>query len=266
MWCRVERERKAGNYGNLSKIREYLPLFYPNYSGKKATEDILNGRNTVDADILFSTCTSDNKSEVYLNSKDKLLSQLYAPVTTNTALNKTIKKANCEQLLGADENELAQCLVNLTASYTKACRNHGIKPKELIAFNYSDFYPYIKPSTLTSIRRQGFAWLLSVKDLDPVIEDRFLNNLDNDSELLSISEGVEDMDLQLFLISFVELNIDISALELGSLVLLRMYWNGRMVKLATHLNHFLQQLKDAGIQHDMPYYVPQNLPPIHLME
>ena len=266
LWRRVERERKAGNYGNLSKIREYLPLFYPNYSGKKAIEDILNGRNTVDADILFSTCTSDNKSEVYLNSKDKLLSQLYAPVTTNTALYETIKKANCEQLLGADENELAQCLVNLTASYTKACRNHGIKPKELIAFNYSDFYPYIKPSTLTSIRRQGFAWLLSVKDLDPVIEERFLNNLDNDSELLSISEGVEDMDLQLFLISFVEFNIDINALELASLVLLRMYWNGNMVKLATHLNHFLQQLKDIGIQHDLPNYVPQNLPPIDLME
>jgi hypothetical protein len=98
------------------------------------------------------------------------------------------------------------------------------------------------------------------------VEDRFLNNLDNDSELLSISEGVEDMDLQLFLISFVEFNIDINALELGSLVLLRMYWNGNMVKLATHLNHFLQQLKDAGIQHDLPYYVPQNLPPIDLME
>ena len=77
LWRRVERERKAGNYGNLSKIREYVPLFYPNYSGKKAIEDILNGRNTVDADILFSTCTSDNKSEVYLNSKDKLLSSLF---------------------------------------------------------------------------------------------------------------------------------------------------------------------------------------------
>ena len=45
LWHRVERERKAGNYGNLSKIREYLPLFYPNYSGKKAMEDIIDGRD-----------------------------------------------------------------------------------------------------------------------------------------------------------------------------------------------------------------------------
>ena len=266
LWHRVERERKAGNYGNLSKIREYLPLFYPNYSGKKAIEDILNGRDTIDADILFSTCTSHNKSEVYLKSQDKLFSQLYAPITTNTALNETIKKANCEQLLGADEKELAQCLPNLTTSYMKVCEEHKIKPKELIAFNYLDFYPYIKPSTLASFRRQGFTWLLSIKDVDPIIEERFLNNLDNETELLNICENIEDVDLQLFLISFVELNIDIDTLELASLVLLRMYWNGNMVKLALHLNHFLQQLKDAGIKHDMPYYVPQNLPPIHLME
>ena len=261
---RVEKERKAGNYGNLSKIRKYLHLFYPNYNKEKAMEDIINGRNTVNADILFSTCTSDNKSEVYLKSQDKLFSQLFAPVTTNTALYETIKKANCEQLLGADENELAQCLVNLTTSYTKACRNHGIKPKELITFNYLDFYPYIKPSTLASFRRQGFTWLLSIKDVDPVIEKRFLNNLDDDSELLNICENIIDMDLQLFLISFVEFNIDIDALELASLILLRMYWKGNMVKLALHLNHFLQQLKDAGIKHDMPYYVPQNLPKIEL--
>ena len=261
---RVEKERKAGNYGNLSKIREYLPLFYPNYSRKKAMEDIINGRNTVNADILFSTCTSDNKSEVYLKSQDKLFSQLFAPVTTNTSLYKAIKKSNGMQMLRTDENELAQCLDNLTSSYMKVCRNYRIQPKELIAFNYLDFYPYIKPSTLASFRRQGFTWLLSIKDVDPVIEKRFLNNLDDDSDLLNICENIIDMDLQLFLISFVEFNIDIDALELASLILLRMYWKGNMVKLALHLNHFLQQLKDAGIKHDMPYYVPQNLPKIEL--
>ncbi len=264
LWHRVERERKAGNYGNLSKIREYLPLFYPNYSRKKAIEDIMNGRDTIDADILFSTCTSHNKSEVYLKSQDKLFSQLYAPITTNTALNETIKKANSEQLLEEAEKELAQCLPNLTTSYMKVCEEHKIKPKELITFNYLDFYPYIKPSTLASFRRQGFTWLLSIKDVDPVIEKRFLNNLDDDSELLNICENIIDMDLQLFLISFVEFNIDIDALELASLILLRMYWKGNMVKLALHLNHFLKQLKDIGIQHDLPYYVPQNLPKIEL--
>lgn len=263
---RVEKERKAGNYGNLSKIRNYLHLFYPNYNRKKAIEDIINGRNTINADILFSTCTSDNKSEAYLKSQDKLFSQLYAPITTNTSLSEAIKKSDSEQLLGTDENELAQSLDNLTTSYMTICKEHNIKPKELISLRPSDFCPYIKPSTLASFRKQGFTWLLSIKDVDPVIEERFLNNLGNDTELLNICENIIDMDLQLFLISFVEFNIDIGTLELASLILLRMYWNGDMVKLALHLNHFLKQLKDAGIQHDMPYYVPQNLPPINLME
>lgn len=264
LWHRVDRERIVGNFGNLSKIRRYLPLFYPNYNKMKAMEDIIDGRDTVDADILFSTCTSHNKSEVYLKSQDKLFSQLYAPITTNTPLYEAIKKSNSEQMLGTDENELAQCLVNMTHSYMKVCRNYRIQPKELIAFNYSDCYTYIKPSTLASIRRQGLTWLLSVKDVDPIIEERFLNNLGDDTELVNICEDIEDMDLQLFLISFVELNIDIDALELASLQLLRMYRNDNRGKLALHLDNFLRRLKDAGIQHDMPYFVPQTLPPIDI--
>lgn len=264
LWHRVDRERIVGNFGNLSKIRRYLPLFYPNYNKMKAMEDIIDGRDTVDADILFSTCTSDNTSEVYLKSQDKLFSQLYAPITTNTPLYEAIKKSNSEQMLGTDENELAQCLVNMTHSYMKVCRNYRIQPKELIAFNYSDCYTYIKPSTLASIRRQGLTWLLSVKDVDPIIEERFLNNLGDDTELVNICEDIEDMDLQLFLISFVELNIDIDALELASLQLLRMYRNDNRGKLALHLDNFLRRLKDAGIQHDIPYYTALNLPKIEL--
>lgn len=264
LWHRVEKERKAGNYGNLSKIRKYLHLLYPRYNRKKAMEDIINGRNTVDADILFSTCTSDNTSEVYLKSQDKLFSQLYAPITANASLSETVKNSNSERFLGIDEKDFAQCLINITTFYTKVCRKHKIKPKELVAFNYLDLFPYIKPSTLASFRRQGLTWLLSVKDVDPVIEERFLNNLEDDSELLNICEEIRDKDLQYFLVLFVEFNVNINALELVSLNLLRMYWNDNMGKLALRLNHFLKQIKDAGFQHDMPYFVPQTLPPIDI--
>ena len=50
---RIEKERIAGNIGNLARIRQNLLLFYPEYNREKAISDILNNRQTVDADILF---------------------------------------------------------------------------------------------------------------------------------------------------------------------------------------------------------------------
>ena len=47
--ARVEVERKAKHYGQLSKIRKYLPLLYPEYNREKAMDDILNGLDTLDA-------------------------------------------------------------------------------------------------------------------------------------------------------------------------------------------------------------------------
>ena len=77
---RVEKERIAGNIGNLAKIRQHLLLFYPEYNHKKAIADILDNRDSLDADILFTLSTSDNRSEVYIEQQDHLLRQLYIQV------------------------------------------------------------------------------------------------------------------------------------------------------------------------------------------
>ena len=71
--ARVEVERKAKHYGNLSRIRKNLGLIYPEYNREKAIEDILNGRDTIDADILYSTSTSGNRSEIYIEQQDRLV-------------------------------------------------------------------------------------------------------------------------------------------------------------------------------------------------
>ena len=126
--AKVEVERKAKHYGQLSQIRKYLPLLYPEYNREKAINDILNGRDTLDADILFSTCTTDNTSEIYLDSQDMLLQQLYAPFEKFDMINGDIDA----EMLGKDESELAQCLVNLTESYDTICQLYHVPKKENI--------------------------------------------------------------------------------------------------------------------------------------
>ena len=66
-------------------------------------------------------------------------------------------------------------------------------------------------------------------------------------------------DIQLFLISFVELNIDIESLEITSLAMLEAYRNNNLMPIAEHINAFIGRLNKAGIKHHQPYYALENL-------
>lgn len=261
---RIEKERMAGNIGNLARMRQNLLLFYPEYSREKAISDILNNRHTIDADILFTLSTADNRSEIYIESQDRLLQQLYAPVIDNKQLYEAIIEANDTDLFGKDESELAQCIVNLTSSYDTICKNYGIKPLEIFTLESLGLYPYIKVSDLALLRKQGFRALLSIRDIDIAIQEKFLNCLDSDEKLLNVCEGVKDQDIQLFLISFVELNIDIESLEINSLALLKAYRNNNLMSLTEHINAFIDRLNKAGIKNYLPYYTMGLLPTIDL--
>ena len=257
MGCKGTKE-----YLNLSFIRQHLELFYPEYNREKAISDILNNRNTVDADILYSLCTSDNTSEIYIQSQESLLSQLFAPISNEDSLWEYIDT----DMLSQDESELAQCLVNLTSSYDKICQKHNVERKDIYTLESLDLYPYIKIPSLVELRKQAFRCLLSIKDVDSNIRDKYLNCLDSDEKLLNVCEAIEDQDIQLFLISFVELNIDIESIEFTSLSLLRAYWDDNLQPLVDHLNDCVNRLTASGIKHHFPVYTVNNLPPINLSD
>jgi hypothetical protein len=125
-------------------------------------------------------------------------------------------------------------------------------------------FPYVKVKDLALLRQQGFRCLLSVKDIDPAINDNYLNNLSDNKALLDVCENTRDQDLQLFLISFVELNIDLDALEIDSLQLLRAYRSNNLAPIADYLNVVVKRLTEYGIKHSLPTYTTENLPPINL--
>lgn len=261
---RIEKERMAGNIGNLARMRQDLLMFYPEYSREKAISDILNNRHTVDADILFTLSTADNRSEIYIKSQDRLLQQLYAPVTSDKQLHYAIIEADDTDLLGKDESELAQCIVNLTSSYDTICKKNKIKTQEIFTLDSLELYPYIKVSDLALLRQQGFRALLSIRDVDTAIQEKILNCLDSNEKMLNVCEEIKDQDTQLFLISFVELNIDIESLEINSLALLKAYRNHNLTPLAEHINAFVGRLNKVGIKNHLPFYTLGILPPIDL--
>lgn len=256
----LEAIRAKKYYGLFSSTRQYIHLFYPDYQQDKAISDILNGRDTVDADILYSLSTSDNKSEYDIEAQESLLSQLFAPVSMDDDLWEQINT----DALGQDEMELAQALVNLTDSYDKICHKYDVEYKEIFCIDSIGLLPYIQISSLVQFRKQVFRSLLSIKDLDSTIQDEFLDHLDSDETLLNIFEKVKDKDMQMFLVSFVEVNIDIDVLEKKAMSLLRAFRNNNLEPLAEYLNEFVSRLTNSGFKHQFPEFTTKNLPTIEL--
>ena len=93
--------------------------------------------------------------------QDRLLQQLYVQVENDDDVWEYINT----DVLGKDERELAQTLVNYTSSYEKVCKKYHVENKEIYNLDTIELYPYIKVHTLATLRRQGFRALLSIKDV-----------------------------------------------------------------------------------------------------
>lgn len=259
----VDRERMNENYACLSKMRKVINKVYPDYNKEKAISDILEGHNSVDADIYYAICTTDNENEIDIKLQDSLLYQLYSPILQNNELMQHIIEYRGIGLYGAEEGELPECISNLKFSYASICKDFEIAPCDLVPFNEMDIIPYVSPGLLMTLRKQALKCLLSIKDVEPLIKDEFLNNLNSDEELLNICEKISNQDIQLFLISFVELNLDIEAVELSYYGLLENFEGNKQV-LAGSLNSFVKRLTDVGIEHHLPEYNINNLPNVDL--
>ena len=126
-----------------------------------------------------------------------------------------------------------------------------------------DMFPYFNVPLMSLLRRQAFRCILSIKDLGPYM-DEYLEHLDDDGHLLNICEIPDDKDIQLLLMSYIELHIDINNQQAEYLSLLRSFRNHEMDALAQHLNMFVKKLTDSDIEHQLPEFTPDNLPPIEL--
>lgn len=257
----LEKERLKKNFGCLSRIREHLPLFYPDYNQEQGYDDLLNHRDTTAADICYALCTADNWSEVNIDVLENMLQQLYAPVTQDADLYQQVIDNGNICLLEESEQELLQCIINLRSSYDAICDNFNVEKQEISQVDDKDMFPYFKVSLIPLLRLQAFRCVLSIRDIDPIITE-FLNNLGSDEEALNVCEIVRNQDIQLFLISFVEFNIDTDTILIDHQQSLRSYRDHDLRPLVHRLNNFVRKITDAGIEHQLPDYTPDNLPPI----
>lgn len=259
---RLERERLKKNYGYLSRLRNHLNQFYPDYSQEKAIADILEDFHTTDADIFYSTCTTNNYAEINSDLEESLLHQLYAPIAKDNAMRQLFKEYNT-RVLRDEEHALCKCYNNFISVYDNLSKDNRVK-KVKISAESIELFPYVNVPALSLWRRHALRCILSLKDVHPVIKDHYLANLDNDERLLDICEGVSHQDLQLLLILFVELNINLDVLEKANLSILNSFMKNDRRSLANCLNLFADRLNEACIDHQLPIFTADTLPQITL--
>ena len=262
----LDKARDNICYGLLASVRQYLPLLYPEYNVEKAMDDVLNDRKTLDADIFYSLCTSDNKSEVDIESQLFFLEHLFAPVLQDHDLLERLKECDNQDIIGKEVSHLLQAIVNYTSSYYQICADRGIERKDMLTIKDFDVLPYIDIHVLSLLRQQAVRCLLSIKDVNPIISKKYLNHLDNNEKLLNISELIMDNDILLFLISYVEINLNIEAIESKYLNMLSSYRRNIMAPTILYYYEFLYRMSKSGIEHNLPRYTSTTLPPIDLLE
>lgn len=132
-----------------------------------------------------------------------------------------IKEEENKPVLGSDESELAQAYVNYQSSVQKLCQTHLNRDFEC-SFEIDDLYPNYKPSLGAFISKDLINGWLILSEIFPDNVASFPVS-STDEEFLNFAEKLQNQDLQLAVISYVEILIDMESCELTYLAKLAKY-------------------------------------------
>ncbi len=162
---------------------------------------------------------SDDSAFIKLSTEDEkadkqIANEIDQDLAASIAAGKeaAVEQAN-QPNLGCDESELAQAFINFKTSVNKLS-GEKLKRKFECDFEIDDLYPNYKPSVgriLSNDMVNG--WLLLAK-MYPNDVGNFSPS-SSDEEFLNFAEKLTNQDLQLAIISYVEVLIDMESCELS---------------------------------------------------
>lgn len=190
--------------GNVSDRINKLKNPEPEIEPEETNDDILR-----DEDMLIP-----------LDDDDKVINAQMTGEDLDQALISSLQDAKIEAqdvkeqpALGSDESELAQAFLNFYNSVNKLSNTLLKKPYEC-NFEVDDLYPNYKPSTGQILSNDlVHGWVLLVY-MFPNELGKFSPS-SSDEEFLNLAEKISNSDLQLAIISYVEILIDIESCELS---------------------------------------------------
>lgn len=246
--------------GCLSPFKTNLNELFPEYNRETGLKDFMDN-NPSFLSQLFYAQSVDVDGEFYVHEQDRLLSKLMECVEKDSC---SIEIRNRQLCLLQDDMELWRsdgAMENFNNSYQSVCESRNIRPiDDLSRFPYEHVFPFIPREKAVEYRKRVLRAFLSVILIDENLHG--LLDIVNDSEkLLNYAEKIEsDESLQLFIISFVEVDLDVSSLLIAGAELLQALAAQKLGVLVEFVNKIIGSIEESGIAHSIPPVTLMNLP------
>lgn len=174
------------------------------------------------ADDYVKTPENDIEDDKYLPNLDEAQSEL-------AQAKADYEEQENQPMLGTDESELAQAFVNFSSSINNITKVR-LKEEFIPKFKIETLYPNYKPSTGLVISDDMVdGWLLLSKMFPQDVGTFPLKS--TDEQFLNFAEKLTNQDLQLAVISYVEIMIDLEACELSYMAKLLRYQEKHVKKI-----------------------------------
>lgn len=239
--------------GYLRKRKEHFDILFPDY----LPERILNGDFSNERDFkLFYAEKTIHKGDNIIT--DLALKDIFKPMSNDISYGEIISKEN---KVVVNAGDFVTAIRDLTSSYNAVCKDNPQIVKEHIdEFKFEMLVPVCSPEQMQRFGMQALKALISVRSLFEEQWDNILSNYDNLDKMLDVAEVTKDQNLQLFLIEYVELQIELDSHFEYAERLQTMYLDNNKQGIADELNAYVDRLNNESIEHNLPYFTTENLP------
>ena len=244
---------------NLGYFREFasskiLTALYPDYDEESVFRDFL-GSSLRDKKLFYgqyysNTCESD------VSLQDDFLEKLFTIVDIDYSLRE--EKENFD----SDVVELMQALENFGRYYCDICKERGIAHEEYRLPKLEYQYPYMPTSVCCKIAFDIFSLFMSLYNDFKDIFDPMLHILWSDEKMLDYIEPLTDnQDMQLLVITLVEIRIDLESVMLANYRWYERFKDHNLQTIVTHMNTLAKKYGNRlHVEDEKKMFTLDNLP------
>ncbi len=243
----------ADNLGVFCKLKtdKGLTVISPDYDEKEIFDHFADASMTNRKLFYARYYACPNETE--LSQNDDFLKRLYSEFTFDDTLLQDAEKYD------NDIKEVIQAMSKFQTSYHQICSKKGIHPQEYSLPAAEDQFPYMPMHVCAKISHDTFNHFMSLHDHYQDIYEHLFPILGDDNAILDYIETLSDNDIQLFLISYVEIKIDVEILMVKYSYIVSNNKDNQKKKIAEYLNNILDTYGEK-VKSKEEKYTEDNIP------
>lgn len=239
--------------GYLRKRKAHFDILFPDYAAQRIVDgDFSNER---DFKLFYAENTSHKGDNIVT---DYAIEDIFKPMKDDISYHEVIASKNATVVQAGD---FVTAILDFKRSYNEVCcNNQNIQKQHIDDFSFEMMAPVFSPLQMQNFGMQALKALISIKSLFGQQWDAILSNNDNLEKILDVAEQTNDQSLQLFLIEYVELQLELDNFFVYTERLQTMVLDNNRQAIADELNAYVHRLDKESIVHHLPEFTSDNLP------